>query len=125
MPFKRSVPFKVGPTTLNDEIVSFGDRLTVSERGTVTAQTDAGSGVVTSFADGISERPALTVQAARLHGSQVRPDPVAVYALFGLPLSELNQRAGWVTHLADLGAGGWGNALVPPVPGEFCFAPLD
>jgi hypothetical protein len=43
---------RIGPIRLDDEIVSFGDGLTVSEPGAVTAQTDADREVVTSFAGG-------------------------------------------------------------------------
>jgi hypothetical protein len=43
----------------------------------------------------MSERPALKLRAGRQHGIQVRPNPVAVFALFVMALSELtNGRAG-------------------------------
>jgi AraC-like DNA-binding protein len=84
----------------------------VSQPGSTAVQSDAvAAEVVTSFAGGISEHPAMTDHGGRQHGIQVRLDPLAVYALFGVPMPEFNQHAGGVIDLAHLGAGEWGERL--------------
>jgi AraC-like DNA-binding protein len=108
-------------------VLSFGDPLTVSQQPTrATAPTHpVGAGVVTSFAGGISHRPALTTHAGRQHGVQVRLGPLALYALFGVPLDELGQHAGGVIDLDDLGAGDWGPRIGAATSWELRFALLD
>ena len=75
-------------------VLSFGDPLTITQQpsgaGLPTGPAAAAE-VVTSFAGGISDRPALTTHVGRQHGVQVRLGPLAVYALFGVPLDELGQ----------------------------------
>ncbi|HMK97932.1 MAG TPA: AraC family transcriptional regulator [Acidimicrobiales bacterium] len=108
-------------------VISFGDPLTVSEQParTTSSTRPAGACVVTSFAGGISDRPALTTHAGRQHGAQVRLGPLSLYALFGTPLDELGQNAGGVVGLDDLGAGDWGARLGAARTWELRFALLD
>jgi len=102
-------------------VLSFGNPLAVSQQprgaGLPTRPADAAE-VVTSFAGGISDRPALTTHAGRQHGVQLRLGPLAVYALFGVPLDELGQHPGGVIGLAGLGAGDWGDGSAPPGAGS-------
>ncbi len=108
-------------------VLSFGDPLTVSQQpsGTSLPTRPASVEVVTSFAGGISDRPALTAHAGRQHGVQVRLGPLSVYALFGVPLDELGQHPGGVIDLAELGAGDWGGRLGAARSWELRFALLD
>lgn len=102
-------------------VLSFGDPLTVSQQPSgagLPTRPAAAAAVVTSFAGGISDRPALTTHAGRQHGVQVRLGPLAVYALFGVPLDELDQHPGGVIDLAELGAGDWGDGSAPPGAGS-------
>lgn len=107
-------------------ILSFGDPLTVSQPTITAPQAHPASiGVVTSFAGGITDRPALTTHTGRQHGIQVRLGPLAVYALFGVPLVEINQHAGGVIDLAALGVGDWGARLGAVDTWESRFVLLD
>jgi AraC-like DNA-binding protein len=109
-------------------VLSFGDPLTITQQpsgaGLPTGPAAAAE-VVTSFAGGISDRPALTTHVGRQHGVQVRLGPLAVYALFGVPLDELGQHPGGVIDLAELGAGDWGGRLGAARSWELRFALLD
>lgn len=109
-------------------VLSFGDALTISQQPSgagLPARPAAATEVVTSFASGISDRPVLTAHAGRQHGVQVRLGPLAVYALFGVPLDELGQHPGGVIDLAELGAGDWGGRLGAARSWELRFALLD
>jgi AraC-like DNA-binding protein len=108
-------------------VLSFGDPLTVCwpASGTGLPVRSAAAGVVTSFAGGISDRPVLTAHVGHQHGVQVRLGPLAVYALFGIPLDELDQHPGGVIDLAELGAGDWGARLGAARSWELRFALLD
>jgi AraC-like DNA-binding protein len=109
-------------------VLSFGDPLTISQQpgaAGLPTRSAAAAEVVTSFAGGISDRPALTTHAGRQHGVQVRLGPLAVYALFGVPLDELGQHPGGVIELAELGAGDWGARLGAARSWEARFALLD
>lgn len=97
-------------------VLSFGDPLTVGDTprlrpGAPAPHTAPEAGSVTSFAGGLSDRPALTAHDGRQHGIQVRLEPPAVFALFGVPLDEIGGRPGGVVDLAELGADSWGARL--------------
>lgn len=92
-------------------VLGFGPPLTVSEPAASDLMSQPPGSAVSSFAGGISDRSALVAHAGCQQGIQVRLDPLAVYALFGVPLEEINRQAGGVVDLAELGAGDWGERL--------------
>lgn len=100
-------------------VLGFDTQLTVSD----PASTDVT--VSRSFAGAIGDRPALVTHPGRQHGIQVSLGPLAIYALFGRPLAELNDRPGGVIELTELGAGDWGERLGALAGWERRFELLD
>lgn len=106
-------------------VLGFGPPLTVSEPAAADLKGQPPGSAVSSFAGGISDRSALVAHAGCQQGIQVRLGPLAVYALFGVRLEEINGQAGGVVDLADLGAGDWGEQLGAVNGWERRFALLD
>lgn len=106
-------------------VLGFGTPLTLSEPTDADLSNQPPGPAISSFAGGISDRSALVAHAGRQHGIQVRLGPLAVYALFGVPLEEINHQAGGVVDLAELGAGDWGERLGALAGWERRFALLD
>ncbi|HEY3681868.1 MAG TPA: helix-turn-helix transcriptional regulator [Streptosporangiaceae bacterium] len=84
---RREVPSGVVPL-----IISFGDPIDVSGLGEPRH-------LVTSFAGGLTDAPAITEHGGRQHGVQVDLTPLGAYRLFGVPMRELANR---VVALDDL-----------------------
>lgn len=106
-------------------VLGFGPPLTVSEPAAGDLVSQPPGSAVSSFAGGISDRSALVAHAGSQQGIQVRLGPLAVYALFGVPLEEINRQAGGVVDLAELGVGDWGERLGAVAGWERRFALLN
>lgn len=106
-------------------VLGFGPPLQVSEPARDDSISQPPRSVVSSFAGGISDRSAVVAHAGSQQGIQVRLDPLAVYALFGVSLEEINDQAGGVVDLAELGAREWGERLGAIAGWEQRFELLD
>lgn len=106
-------------------VISFGDPLAISSPPVGAEVCVLTADTFTSFVGGISDRPAITTHGGSQHWIQVRADPLAIYALFGVPLDEVGRCAGGVVGLADLCAGDWGDRLAGAAGWSARFAMLD
>jgi AraC-like DNA-binding protein len=92
---RRELPFPGVPL-----ILSFGDEITVSGPGGVSARPR-----LTSFVAGLSDGPAITEHDGNQGGIQVNLTPLAAYRLFCTSMSELtNQAVGLDDLLSRAGA---------------------
>lgn len=106
-------------------VLGFGPPLTVSEAVPSGSGSQRPGSAVSSFAGGLCDRSAVVAHAGHQEGIQVRLGPLALYALFGVPLGEINCLAGGVVDVAELGAGDWGERLGAVAGWECRFALLD
>ena len=106
-------------------VLGFGGSLTVSELAPASPERRHAGSVVSSFAGGLCDRPALVTHAGSQRGIQVRLGPLALSTLFGIPLDEISRQAGGIVDLAELGAGDWGERLGALTAWGDRFALLD
>jgi len=78
-----------------------------------------------SFVAGMHDRPTRTAHDGRQLGVQIRLDPLAAFALFGVPMHELGNRVVELSELLGADAQRWAERLLDISGGQDRFALLD
>jgi len=102
-------------------IVSFGDQLRTQAAG------GGGGGLrgYTSFVAGLHDTPATTAHDGRQHGIQIGLDPLAAFALLGVPMHEIAGGAVELRELLGRTADRWTDQLATATSWAERFGVLD